>query len=102
MGFFLKSIIGDFTKENEKFVTDKKNQQRREEAAVPPWVGYNEEDKLKEQIMELSQDSRNFLRTPPDGVDFLFDYNTIYPIAMATMEDDPNLKTMRFKLVPSK
>lgn len=96
------SIIGEFTKENEKFVNDKKNQQRKEEAALPPWVGYNEEDKLKEQILELSQDSRNFLRTPPDGVEFHFEYSTIYPIAMATLEEDSNLKDMRFKLVPAK
>lgn len=98
----IKSIIGDFSEENEKFVNEKKNQQRREEAAVPPWVGYNEEDKLKEQIMELSTDSRNFLRSPPDGVDFNFDYSLYYPIALATLEEDVNLKAMRFKLVPAK
>lgn len=69
---------------------------------MPPWVGYNEEDKLKEQILELSTDSRNFLRSPPDGVDFNFDYNVYYPIALATLEEDSNLKSMRFKLVPAK
>jgi hypothetical protein len=97
-----KTIIGDFTKENEKFINDKKNQQRREDAALPPWVGYNEEDILKEQIMALSTDSRNFVRSPPTGVDFQFDFNVAYPIAMATLEEDANLKDMRFKLVPSK
>ena len=50
-----KTIIGDFNKENEKFVNEKKVQQRREDSALPPWVGYNEEDILKEQILELSQ-----------------------------------------------
>lgn len=49
-----KTIIGDFSKENEKFINEKKTQQRREEAALAPWVGYNEEEILKEQIMELS------------------------------------------------
>ena len=97
-----KTIIGDFTKENEKFVNDKKSQQRREDAAVPPWVGYNEEEVLKEQIVALSTDSRNFLRSPPTGVDFQFDFNIAYPIAMATLDEDANLKDMRFKLVPSK
>lgn len=97
-----KTIIGDFTKENEKFVNEKKTQQRREEAALPPWVGYNEEEMLKEQITELSTDSRNFLRSPPDGVDFNFDFNLAYPVALATLEEDPNLKEMRFKLVPVK
>ncbi len=47
-------MIGEFSKENEKFVNEKKVQQRREEAAVAPWVGYNEEEKLKEQIISLS------------------------------------------------
>lgn len=50
-----KTIIGDFAKENEKFVSEKKVQQRREDSALPPWVGYHEEEMLKEQILELSQ-----------------------------------------------
>ena len=50
-----KTLISDFTKENEKFVNDKKTQQRREDAALPPWVGFNEEEKMKEQILALSQ-----------------------------------------------
>lgn len=95
-----KTIIGDFSKENEKFVSEKKSQQIREDAAVAPWVGYNEEAKLKEQIIALSQDSRNFLRPPPTGVDFQFDFNTAYPVAMAILEEDPALSEMRFKLVP--
>lgn len=95
-----KTIIGDFNKENEKFVNEKKVQQRREDSALPPWVGYNEEDILKEQILELSQDSRNFLRSPPPGVDYNFDFNLAYPIALVTLEEDKNLKDMRFKLVP--
>lgn len=69
---------------------------------MPPWVGYNEEEKLKEQILALSTDSGNFTRSPPVGVDFNFDFNTYLPIAMATLEEDPNLKEMRFNLVPGK
>lgn len=95
-----KTIIGDFSKENEKFVNDKKSQQRKEDAAVAPWVGYNEEEKLKEQIIGLSADSRNFLRPPPTGVEFQFDFNSAYPVAMAILEEDPALSEMRFKLVP--
>ena len=52
--YLFQPIIGDFTKENEKFVNEKKTQQKKEEAAVPPWVGYHQEDKLKAEIMELS------------------------------------------------
>lgn len=95
-----KTLIGDFSKENEKFINEKKNQKRKEDTMIPPWVGYHEEEKMKEQILALSSDSRNFLRSPPVGVDFQFDFNLAYPVAMATLEEDPNLKEMRFKLVP--
>ena len=50
-----KSLLGNFTKEHEKFLTEKRTQQRREEAAVPPWVGYVEEEEMKKQILELSK-----------------------------------------------
>ena len=50
-----KSILSNFSKENEKFVTEKRVQQRREEAAVPPWVGYVEEEEMKNQILALSK-----------------------------------------------
>lgn len=50
-----KSLLGNFTKEHEKFVTEKRTQQRREEAAVPPWVGYVEEEDMKKQILALSK-----------------------------------------------
>ena len=50
---FPQTIVGDFNKEQEKFVKEKHS--KRSEAAVPPWVGYNEEETMKEQIMALSQ-----------------------------------------------
>lgn len=43
---------------------------------------------------------RNFVRSPPTGVEFQFDYDISYPIAMAIMEQDPNLEKMRYELVP--
>lgn len=95
-----KTLIGEFSKENEKFINEKKEQKRKEDTMIPPWVGYNEEEKMKEQILALSLDSRNFLRSPPVGVDFPFDFNLAYPVASATLEEDPNLNEMRFKLVP--
>lgn len=49
------SLLGNFTKEHEKFVSEKRTQQRREEAAVPPWVGYVEEEAMKKQIVALSK-----------------------------------------------
>ncbi|KAK7913185.1 hypothetical protein WMY93_013396 [Mugilogobius chulae] len=43
-----KTFLGDFQKEQEKFVQEKKS--KRSEAAVPPWVGYNEEETIQQQI----------------------------------------------------
>ncbi|XP_013414771.1 synapse-associated protein 1 isoform X4 [Lingula anatina] len=95
-----KTILGDFSKEQERFVNEKKEKQRLSDAAVPPWVGYNEEEAMKTQILALSTDKRNFLRNPPTGVQFNFDYDMVFPVAMATLQEDPNLQKMRFDLVP--
>ena len=57
-----KSLLGNFTKEHEKFLTEKRTLQRREEAAVPPWVGYVEEEDMKKQILALSKVIRSVLR----------------------------------------
>ncbi|XP_022100451.1 synapse-associated protein 1-like isoform X2 [Acanthaster planci] len=93
-----KTIVGDFKKEQDKFVKEKHS--KRAEAAVPPWVGYNEEEQMKEQILALSQDKRNFLRNPPAGVQFQFDFASMFPVAMATLHEDDKLQKMRFDLVP--
>lgn len=95
-----KSILGNFTKENDRFVTEKRVQQRREEAAVPPWVGYVDEEGMKNQILALSKEKRNFLRSPPPGANYHFDMAAVFPVALATLEVDENLKQMRFDLVP--
>lgn len=95
-----KTIIGDFAKEQDKFVTAKKEHVKRSEASVPPWVGYNEEETMKSQILALSTDKRNFVRNPPAGVQFQFDFDASYPVAMATLQEDSNLQKMRFDLVP--
>jgi hypothetical protein len=50
-----KSFLGNFTKEQDKFLTEKRTQQIREEASVPPWVGYHEEEETKKRILALSQ-----------------------------------------------
>jgi len=46
------------------------------------------------------QDKRNFMRGPPAGVQYHFDYAVSYPVAMVMLEEDANLKAMRFELVP--
>jgi hypothetical protein len=40
------------------------------------------------------------MRSPPSGVDFQFDYEIYYPIALAILAEDPELEKMRFELVP--
>ncbi|KAL3881576.1 hypothetical protein ACJMK2_027998 [Sinanodonta woodiana] len=95
-----KTFLSHFNKEQEKFMNEKRDKDKRSEAAVPPWVGYNEEEVMKFQILALSSDKRNFLRNPPTGIQFQFDYETSFPVAMATLHEDPNLQKMRFELVP--
>lgn len=46
------------------------------------------------------QDKRNFLREPPAGVQFQFDWEQMYPVAMIMLEEDELLRKMRFHLVP--
>uniref|UniRef100_UPI0037E77C7D synapse-associated protein 1-like n=1 Tax=Semicossyphus pulcher TaxID=241346 RepID=UPI0037E77C7D len=97
-GIIDKTILGDFQKEQERFVQEKKA--KKSGAAVPPWVGYNEEETIQQQILALSADKRNFLRDPPAGVQFHFDCEQMYPVAMVMLEEDELLRKMRFHLVP--
>lgn len=48
----------------------------------------------------LFQDKRNFLRDPPAGVQFYFDFDQMYSVAMVMLEEDELLRKMRFHLVP--
>ncbi|XP_043086119.1 synapse-associated protein 1 [Puntigrus tetrazona] len=97
-GIIDKTILGDFQKEQEKFVQEKNA--RKTDAAVPPWVGYNEEETIQQQILALSADKRNFLRDPPAGVQFQFDFDQMYPVALVMLQEDELLNRMRFDLVP--
>jgi hypothetical protein len=49
------SFLGNFSKEQDKFLIEKRTQLTREEDAVPPWVGYQEEEEMKNQILALSK-----------------------------------------------
>lgn len=90
-------ILESFNKEQEAFI---KGQGGGNGPAVAPWVGHANEAKIKDEILGLSQDRRNFVRAPPAGVDFEFNYDTAYPTALAIMNEDKALETMRFELVP--
>ncbi|MBZ3882605.1 Synapse-associated protein 1 [Sciurus carolinensis] len=93
-----KTIIGDFQKEQKKFVEEQHT--KKSEAAVPPWVDSNDEETIQQQILALSADKRNFLRDPPAGVQFNFDFDQMYPVALVMLQEDELLSKMRFALVP--
>ncbi|TPX55132.1 hypothetical protein CcCBS67573_g09507 [Chytriomyces confervae] len=57
-------------------------------------------DNLRTQILALSGDKRNFLVSPPDGTDFVFDMPKYLPTALAILQIDKQLEQMRFELVP--
>ncbi|XP_046725688.1 synapse-associated protein 1 isoform X2 [Silurus meridionalis] len=97
-GIIDKTILGDFQKEQEKFVQEKNA--KKTDTAVPPWVGYSEEETIQQQILALSADKRNFLRDPPAGVQFHFDVEQMYPVALVMLQEDELLNRMRFDLVP--
>ncbi|XP_037079831.1 synapse-associated protein of 47 kDa-like isoform X2 [Pollicipes pollicipes] len=90
------SMLTEFNRENEAFVNSKK----ASGDAVAPWVGYADEETLKEQILALSTDNRNFVRSPPSGVQFQFDMDTFMPVATAVLKEDPELEKRRYELVP--
>lgn len=116
----LQSILGEFNKEQEAFIKDQSG--KGGDAGICPWVGHGlNEDKIKEEILSLSgvsgprkfgsskihdtifsvsQDRRNFVRAPPAGIDFEFNYDASYPTALALMAEDSQLEKMRFDLVP--
>ena len=65
------------------------------EAGLAPWVGQADEAGMKEKILSLSEDKRNFVRAPPSGVTFDFDYAAVAPVALAILAEDPKLDKMR-------
>jgi len=95
-----KTLLGDLNKEQNEFIRNKKS--FGDDGAVPVWCGYQEEEEMKKQIMQLSMESRNFLRSPPSGIPFNFEMDHYFPTAIATLKEDKNLRKMRFALVPTK
>lgn len=95
-----KTIIGDFNK-HQKIQIDQ-NSDLNKATNGCPWEGYEDWEILKEQILNLSTDKRTFVRNPPAGVSFTFDYQKSSKQAMSVLKEDPNLNKMRFELVPKK
>lgn len=92
------SILTDFTREQQEFIKEHGGSMQ---AGGLPWTECDDEAKsadIREQILTLSQDKRNFVRSPPN--DFQFDPQQCYPVALSLLREDPNLGRMRFELVP--
>jgi hypothetical protein len=84
-------LIADFNQEQEEFIKSKGG--KEQESA--PWSGYQGEEDLREKILGLSEDRRNFLRAPPQGVDFDFEYSAVAAHAVVLLGEDPRLREMR-------
>eukprot|EP00842_Homolaphlyctis_polyrhiza_P003104 jgi/Hompol1/3795/HPOL_003394-RA len=73
--------------------------------AVCPWIGVGNADmeaSLRDDILNLSKDTRNFLSSPPEGTDFTFSMAEYHNTALLMLKIDGDLKQMRFDLVPKK
>jgi len=91
-------MLAEFNQEQEEFIKSKGDK----EMPTAPWSGYQNEDELKDKILALSEDKRNFLRAPPTGVNFDFEYSAVASHAVVLLEADPRLQKMRYELVPKK
>jgi len=91
-------MLAEFNQEQEEFIKSKGDK----EMPTAPWSGYQNEDELKGKILALSDDKRNFLRAPPTGVNFDFEYSAVASHAVVLLEADSRLQKMRYELVPKK
>ncbi|KRY49793.1 Transforming growth factor beta-1-induced transcript 1 protein, partial [Trichinella britovi] len=79
-----------------------RSQENTNSVAVSFWDGLENEFLVKKQIMSLSLDEEAFLRAPPIGTEFSFDFDSYVSQAEAALKADPNLENVRFRLVPRK
>jgi len=91
-------LMAEFNKEQEDFIKNK----GETEIPTAPWSGYHNEEELKDKIIALSEDKRNFLRAPPTGVNFDFEYSAVASHAVVLLQADARLSKMRYELVPKK
>lgn len=97
-------MLSEFNKEQEQFIKTKGDADSgvitKPQEGLAPWIGYQEEDAMKAKILSLSADRRTFVRAPPSGVTFDFDYASVSSTALALLKEDPKLSEMRYELVP--
>ncbi|CAG9534900.1 unnamed protein product [Cercopithifilaria johnstoni] len=93
-----KTIIGNLDKEQAKF----KNEVNANKltACILPWSDLPDQWVAKKHILSLSLDARNFTRDPPSETNF--DFAQMQSVAAVLLENDPNLRKIRFQFVPKK
>uniref|UniRef100_A0A9J2P4B1 BSD domain-containing protein n=1 Tax=Ascaris lumbricoides TaxID=6252 RepID=A0A9J2P4B1_ASCLU len=92
----LQTILGTFDDEQSKFCAQLKKEENS--CTSLPWDSLRDQSVARKQMLGLSLDSRNFTRDPPSETNFSFE-NT-QAVAMAMLDEDPNLRKIRYQLVP--
>jgi len=94
-----KTLLGELDKEQQKF-SEELESRHGYGGITAPWIGVPdaEEALLRKQIFALALDSRNFLRDPPTETSF--DVEGSRSVAETMLDEDPNLRKMRYQLVP--
>ncbi|KAK4522067.1 uncharacterized protein ATC70_004606 [Mucor velutinosus] len=104
----IATLQGDLESERASFVKSKKLDEKNGtihqslgSEPVAPWTGYQGyESEMKQAILDISKDERNFLIPPPEDTSFQFDLNAYSQSAQAALKEDENLSHLRFVLVP--
>lgn len=95
------NIMTDLTKAQQEFI---KEHGGNVEPGELPWMCYGDDEvkanEMKDQILSLSQDKRNFVRSPPNDSNFEYNPESSYPVALSLLKEDTNLGKMRYELVP--
>lgn len=91
-----KTIIGTLDEEQAKFSAEV--DANKLAPGSLPWTNLPDESIAKKHILALSLDSRNFIRDPPKETNF--DFCRMQTVAAALLDEDPNLRKIRYQLVP--
>ncbi|MFH4980964.1 hypothetical protein AB6A40_007673 [Gnathostoma spinigerum] len=93
-----KTFLGDFEREQQKFVEEV--DMRKLSEGELPWRNLPDQAFAKKSILALSLDARNFLRDPPREAGL--DPKKVEVIAALLLKEDPNLRKIRYQLVPKR
>lgn len=93
-----KNIVNEIKIEENK--SKKKKEQALEEQYPYPWSDEIDEETVKNAIVALSMDNRNFLIAPGNEDNFNFDFNENLHYALNLLKFDKRLETLRYNIVP--